>query len=106
MGFFANIAVSSVYPWFSKKQSMALSIVMIGVPIGAFIWPPFVSWLNHEYSWKGAFIIVGGIQLQGLVFLALLHKPKVNKINSLPNINIADKCLEADITEISETDEN
>ena len=46
---------------------------MASVSLGLFIWPPACQLLIDSYGWRGAFIIMGGVQLNGIVFSALIR---------------------------------
>ncbi|ELU03901.1 hypothetical protein CAPTEDRAFT_228659 [Capitella teleta] len=90
LGGFGTVSISSVYPWFSRRQPLAVAIVMLGIPVGAFLWPPIVTQLVHVYSWRGAFVIVAGIHLQAVVFFALIRMPPKPKVIEL-QVNSDDK---------------
>ena len=77
LGGFTTIGVGSVFLWFNKRRSIALAITLFGIPLGAFVWPPFVTWLVDVYAWRGAFLIVAGIHLQAVVLVCLLRAPDV-----------------------------
>ena len=85
------VSLAAVYPWFSSKLSLALSFTLIGAPIGGFMWPPFITWLLHMYSLRGVLVVMAGLHIQGLVFIALL-RPGENKIF---------ECCEQSLTEMT-----
>ena len=92
LGSLGAVGISSVYPWFSDRQPIAISLVTIGIPLGAFAWPPIMTWLINKYAWKGAFIVVAGIHLQSAVLFALLRKPPlVNDGSDVTSVNHSDE---------------
>uniref|UniRef100_A0A8C5TJ95 Monocarboxylate transporter 2 n=1 Tax=Malurus cyaneus samueli TaxID=2593467 RepID=A0A8C5TJ95_9PASS len=56
-------AISIVSHYFSKKRALANAIVSAGECAFAFTFGPFFQWLISQYGWKGALLIIGGIQL-------------------------------------------
>ena len=74
-----TVCLISIQHWFDKRRSLASGILSAGLSIGVFIWAPLVRWLIDLYCWQGAFIILGGIFLNGLVAAAVLRSyPKVD----------------------------
>ncbi|CAD5125042.1 DgyrCDS13287 [Dimorphilus gyrociliatus] len=65
--------------WFSKRKSLALSIVMFGMSFGIFIWGPIARFLSFTFAWRGAMFVIAGIQLNGLVIALLLRPPPKEK---------------------------
>ncbi|XP_063036173.1 monocarboxylate transporter 13-like [Melospiza melodia melodia] len=56
-------AISIVSHYFSKKRALANAIASAGECAFAFMFGPFFQWLIGQYGWKGALLIIGGIQL-------------------------------------------
>ncbi|NXK56655.1 MOT2 protein, partial [Chauna torquata] len=56
-------AISIVSHYFSKKRALANAIASAGECAFAFTFGPFFQWLIGQYGWKGALLIIGGIQL-------------------------------------------
>lgn len=56
-------AISIVSHYFSKKRALANAIASAGECAFAFMFGPFFQWLISQYGWKGALLIIGGIQL-------------------------------------------
>ncbi|KFP26077.1 Monocarboxylate transporter 2, partial [Colius striatus] len=56
-------AVSIVSHYFSKKRALANAIASTGECAFAVTFGPFFQWLISRYGWKGALLIIGGIQL-------------------------------------------
>ena len=90
-------ALSTIFLWFSKWKSLAISITLLGAPIGAFLWPPFVTWLLHMYGLKGTFIIIAGVHMHAFVFFALLRPP--DKENTCSSGKL-EKCEESQAEDI------
>ena len=73
MYFLGTLASQS---YFDKRRSLASGVVTSGISAGVFIWPFLCRLLIDEYGWRGAMAILGGIQLQTLVYSALLRPMK------------------------------
>ncbi|KAM9262020.1 monocarboxylate transporter 13-like [Morus bassanus] len=56
-------AISIVSHYFSRKRALANAIASAGECAFAFTFGPFFQWLISQYGWKGALLIIGGIQL-------------------------------------------
>lgn len=56
-------AISIVSHYFSKRRALANAIASAGECAFAFPFGPFFQWLISQYGWKGALLIIGGIQL-------------------------------------------
>ncbi|KAM6187523.1 monocarboxylate transporter 13-like [Sarcoramphus papa] len=56
-------AISIVSHYFSKKRALANAVASAGECAFAFTFGPFFQWLIGQYGWKGALLIIGGIQL-------------------------------------------
>ena len=44
-----------------------MGVASTGVPIGNIVLPFFTSWCIDVYNWRGAFILLGGLCLQGVI---------------------------------------
>ncbi len=62
----ANSLIGDLYP--PKERSRALSIFMLGLPIGMFLSFVVSGWIAHEYGWRAAFYVAC---VPGLVLAAL-----------------------------------
>ncbi|NXD12673.1 MOT2 protein, partial [Nothocercus nigrocapillus] len=69
-------AISIVSHYFSKKRALANAIASAGECAFAFTFGPFFHWLIGQYGWKGALLIIGGIQLNICVCGALMRPLK------------------------------
>ncbi|XP_051278182.1 monocarboxylate transporter 2 [Dicentrarchus labrax] len=66
-------ANSMVSHYFVKWRPIAYAIASTGECIFAVIFSPFFQWLIEMYSWQGAFLIIGGLQLNLCVCGALMR---------------------------------
>ncbi|XP_070181608.1 monocarboxylate transporter 13-like [Littorina saxatilis] len=57
--------------YYNKYRSLATS----GTGLGTAIFPPLASYLIEEYTWKGSFIIIAGLNLHVITFDMLLLPP-------------------------------
>lgn len=64
----------AVAKYFKNHRTLALSIASAGGGIGGFAFPPILELLNETYNWRGMFLILGGVTLNGIVF-GLLFRP-------------------------------
>lgn len=67
----APVAVSH---WFEKRKAFSISVIMTGISVGSMIWGPITRLLINKYSWRGAALIIGGLQLHSCI-IAILLKP-------------------------------
>ncbi|KAK3777079.1 hypothetical protein RRG08_008925 [Elysia crispata] len=105
LGFFASCFVTSVYAliafvgavsglgqgmqylpslalipfYFQKKRSFAMGIAMSGSGVGTFLYPTFLIWLEEQYTWRGAMLIVSGLILNVAVCGALLRPLEITE---------------------------
>nr|XP_019954793.1 PREDICTED: monocarboxylate transporter 7-like isoform X1 [Paralichthys olivaceus] len=66
-------ANSIVSHYFIRWRPIAYAIASSGECVFAFIFSPFFHWLIEMYSWQGALLIVGGLQLNLCVCGALMR---------------------------------
>ena len=65
--------------YFEKRRALANGITMAGSGLGTFIYAPLSNYLQNQYSWKGALLILSGIVLHCIVFGALYRPLKVRR---------------------------
>ena len=67
----AQSLISDRFP--PEKRSLALSVFVLGVPIGTLIGAVFGGWIAQHIGWRAAFMIVGlpGLGLTAIVWLTL-----------------------------------
>ena len=71
IGILTSIGLSATYVpsiiavtyYFDKRRGLATGLAVTGSGLGAFAFPPIIAFLMEEYSWKGTFLIFGGICL-------------------------------------------
>ncbi len=70
------VPTSLVQRWFANRRraGLALSLVTCGGGVGAFLYPPFISWLITSYGWREAYLIKGAMLLVVTGAGALLMK--------------------------------
>ena len=61
---------------FTDRRTVAMGIASTGGSIGTIILPFFTSWCIDVYGWRGAFILLGGLCLQGVVAGMLFYSAK------------------------------
>lgn len=91
MNFFSGVGCGFVYvpanvivsQYFSKRRTIALGLSTCCGGLGSFAFPPLLGVLLEEYSWRGTFLIIGGISLNICVAGALMRPAAVtqSKIN-------------------------
>lgn len=45
--------------WFSKRLSLAFSLLTIGAALGGTLWSPVAAWLISSFGWRSAFLVLG-----------------------------------------------
>jgi len=63
----------AVAKYFKNRRHLALAISSAGGGVGSFAFPPIIEMLNEHYTWRGMFLILGGISLNIVVFGALFR---------------------------------
>ncbi|XP_055869112.1 monocarboxylate transporter 2-like [Biomphalaria glabrata] len=71
-GLMSSVLLLNLY--FDKRRSLAQGLSSAGVGFGAFVIVPLVQILFEEYGFTGAFMIIGAIQLNGLI-AAMAFRP-------------------------------
>lgn len=88
-------AIVSVTMYFEKRRSFATGIAVCGSGIGTFILAPLMRWLLVQYTWRGTFLILGGLLLNCAAF-GLLFRP----------IDVDVPTEESDCDEVEQEQEN
>ena len=82
---------------FESRRSLAQGFTVAGQSLGTFAWSPLAVWLFQLYGWRGAFLIIGGLQLNGVVLAMLLSPSKLPHTTPLEHSNKSvDKNLSSD----------
>src|SRR4051812_41991341 len=81
-------AIKATAEYFPKKErSFATGIFNSGANVGAILAPLTVPWIQLNWGWEAAFIIIGGIGLLWLAFwLVIYEKPHRQKRLSTPEL--------------------
>ena len=78
-------ATAMIAEWMpTRVRSYAISLMIIGVPVGGMIGAAASSFLIAAFGWQACFIVGGvlGLLLSGLLFFTLPESPKFLTINS------------------------
>ena len=86
MGISYNPAISTLAKYFDKKKKLATGIAVSGTGFGTFLFPTIVQALEGVYSWRGAMLLLAGINLHtsicGVLFRPVDRKyPNPNQAN-------------------------
>ncbi|CAH1785572.1 unnamed protein product [Owenia fusiformis] len=57
--------------YFNKRRAIATGIASAGSGLGAFCFPPFIEYLLKKYTYSGAMLMLGAVQLNNVVAGAL-----------------------------------
>lgn len=71
--------VTMVGQYFDRKRPMANALSSAGECMLTFVFTPLSQWLVDSYSWRGAMLILGGLQLNLCVCGALLRPLKTGE---------------------------
>ncbi|XP_052105535.1 monocarboxylate transporter 12-like isoform X2 [Mytilus californianus] len=71
----------AVAKYFINHRPLAMAISSAGGGIGIFAFPPIIEMLNEYYTWRGMFLILGGITLNICVFGSLI-RPLTKEVSS------------------------
>lgn len=74
--------------YFKHWRPIAFSISSSGECVFAVAFSPFFQWLIETYSWQGALLIIGGLQLNLLVCGALMKPLKPKPFSQIPNLMV------------------
>jgi predicted MFS family arabinose efflux permease len=80
-------AIVCVTIYFEKYRSLATGIAVCGSGLGTFLMAPLTELLVSNYSWRGAFLLIGALMLNcivfGILFRPLLPPPTPPSINQV-----------------------
>uniref|UniRef100_T1IXG5 Major facilitator superfamily (MFS) profile domain-containing protein n=1 Tax=Strigamia maritima TaxID=126957 RepID=T1IXG5_STRMM len=76
-GFALTLTPSTIVTglYFSKKRSLAISLMMTLAGANSFLLPIFVQWLLDVYYLQGALLLFGGTLLQSCIAAMLIRQP-------------------------------
>lgn len=71
-------SIKTVTEWFPQKErALATGVFNAGSNVGAIITPFMVGWITHQFGWRWAFVITGGLGLLWfLLWMAVYRKPE------------------------------
>ncbi|XP_033750815.1 monocarboxylate transporter 4-like [Pecten maximus] len=82
---FSLLSLSSMVPiniYFHERRTLANGFSYIGGGVGTSVLPFAIAWLMEEYGWRGLYLILSGVSLQGVIVGLLLkgnyRNPKKN----------------------------
>nr|XP_015828727.2 monocarboxylate transporter 13 [Nothobranchius furzeri] len=75
-------AVSMVSHYFTKWRPIAYALASSGECVFAMVFSPLFKWLIDIYSWRGALLIIGGLQLNLCVCGMLMRPLETNHTTS------------------------
>ena len=85
----SHIAVTAIARWFPKKRGQAMSIVLIGHPIGEALLPFLITFFLLQFSWREIWVGIGACII--IIFLPLVYwlgihlkSQQTNSSNNLP----------------------
>ena len=67
----SHIAVTAMARWFSKKRGQALSIALMGHPIGEALLPSLITFFLLKFTWREIWIGIGACII--IIFLPLVY---------------------------------
>ena len=80
----SHIAVTAMARWFSKKRGRALSVALMGHPIGEALLPSLITFFLFQYTWREIWVGIGTCII--IIFLPLVYwlgrHVKLNKHDS------------------------
>src|SRR5699024_1465955 len=72
--------VTIVTEWFDKRLSFATGIAVCGSGFGMAIFALMSDWLIHEFSWRGAMLILSAMMFLCVFFAATFRDPPYKQI--------------------------
>ena len=89
----SHIAVTAMARWFSKKRGRALSIALMGHPIGEALLPSLITFFLFQYTWREIWVGIGTCII--IIFLPLVYwlgrHTKSKRLNSPNNCLLESK---------------
>ena len=67
----SHIAITAMARWFSKKRGRALSIALMGHPIGEAILPSLITFFLFQFTWREIWVGIGTCII--IIFLPLVY---------------------------------
>ena len=67
----SHIAVTAMARWFSKKRGRALSVALMGHPIGEALLPSLITFFLFQYTWREIWVGIGTCII--IIFLPIVY---------------------------------
>ncbi|XP_044750798.1 monocarboxylate transporter 9 [Coccinella septempunctata] len=80
-------AIVSVTTYFEKKRSLATGIAVCGSGFGTFVFAPLITYLLHEFGWRGSILIISGIVLECMIFGSLFRPLEYDEVKEVDSEN-------------------
>ena len=97
------VDIAAVQNWFDVRRGLAIGLLMSAASVGSFVWSPLASTLIQYYDWRGAMLIISGIQLNGVVFGLFLRKFRAKTVRTTIGKDIVDIKAIQTLTIVSDT---
>lgn len=80
-------AIVSVTTYFEKRRSLATGIAVCGSGFGTFVFAPLITYLLHEFGWRGSILIISGIVLECMIFGSLFRPLEYDEVKEVDSEN-------------------
>ena len=77
-----------IHQHFKQHKSTATGIAYAGASVGSFALPPLIEYLLGAYGFKGSFLLLGAIILNGLIPAFMARSPRSTAIHPAANKKI------------------
>lgn len=65
-----------IHTYFDKRRGIAVAAVYFGYSLGQTSWPPLVRFLQNEFGFRGALLILGAFMLHSFIGISFFHPVK------------------------------
>ena len=94
-----NVALGIIPEYFEKYYILAINLALLGSGLGIIITPLITQLLRDIYGWRGALLLLAGINFHSLIFGALLNPhPQQCENHEIPPYRRHNSNAECDIT--------
>ncbi len=83
-----NVAIGIIPKYFDKYYNVAVNVYMCSIAIGIIVSPLFTTWFLDIYGWRGTLLLLCGINVQSVVFGALVPQRSHSKEESEERLRI------------------
>ena len=74
-----SVSMCIVQLFFVERQAFSVAVCMVGLSVGALFWSNFAHFTIAEYGYRGALLLMAGVNLHGFVIAALFRAPNFEK---------------------------